>query len=213
VLGGTFDPVHLGHLASATDVARTFQLERVLLMLSARPPHKPTHRPAAIEDRWAMLELATHGRAGVEPSDLETKRDGPSYTVDTLAELAALRPGVALYLIIGIDAWREVDTWHRPELLLARANIVVTTRPGHAMTEGDVLPPIAARNDCCYDPAIGCQRHKSGHLLLIHRLDGLLISATEVRKRAAAGLDVADLTGVDVARYIRTHRLYQEITS
>ncbi len=112
-------------------------------------------------------------------------------------------------MIIGIDAYRDVDTWHRPDLLLERANVVVTTRPGHELNPVDVLPPVAARKDCCYDPPIGCQRHKSGHKLLTHRLDGLHVSSTEIRQRAAAGVDVSDVTGAEVAQYIRVNRLYQ----
>ena len=156
-----------------------------------------------------MLEIATRGRADLVPCDVEVKRPGPSYTVDTLHELASRHPDAELFLIIGIDAYREVDTWQRPERLLTLANVVVTTRPGYPMDPRDVLPPVAARDQCCYDPAIGCLRHKSGHRLLTHRLDGLSISATEIRQRAAAGLDVGDMTGVDVARYIRANRLYQ----
>jgi nicotinate-nucleotide adenylyltransferase len=213
VLGGTFDPVHLGHLASATQVARAERLERVLLVLSARPPHKPTQRPAPIEHRWAMLEIATRGRSDIAACDLEIRRAGPSFTVDTLAEILLAHPGTELFLIVGIDAYREIDTWYRPELLLERANLVVTTRPGHEMHPAEVLPPVAARKDCCYDPAIGCQRHKSGHKLLTHRLDGLHVSSTEIRHRAAAGRDVSDMTGADVARYIRENRLYQGSTS
>jgi len=209
VLGGTFDPVHLGHLASATQVARAERLERVLLVLSARPPHKPTHRPASIEHRWAMLEIATRGRSEITACDLEVRRAGPSFTVDTLAEIGLAHPDAELFLIVGIDAYREIDTWHRPDLLLDRANLVVTTRPGHEMDPADVLPPVAARKDCCYDPAIGCQRHKSGHKLLTHRLDGLHLSSTEIRQRAAAGSDVTAMTGAEVARYIRENRLYQ----
>ncbi len=86
VLGGTFDPVHLGHLASATQVARAERLERVLLVLSARPPHKPLQQPATIEHRWAMLQIATEGRRDISACDLEIRRAGPSFTVDTLAE-------------------------------------------------------------------------------------------------------------------------------
>lgn len=209
VLGGTFDPVHLGHLASATQVARAERLERVLLVLSARPPHKPLQQPATIEHRWAMLQIATEGRRDISACDLEIRRAGPSFTVDTLAELLALHPGTELFLIIGIDAYRDVDTWHRPDLLLERANVVVTTRPGHELNPVDVLPPVAARKDCCYDPPIGCQRHKSGHKLLTHRLDGLHVSSTEIRQRAAAGVDVSDVTGAEVAQYIRVNRLYQ----
>ena len=209
MLGGTFDPVHLGHVASATQIGRALALERVLLVLSARPPHKPTHHPASIDDRFAMLELAARNDAMLSPSDLEMRRSGPSYTVNTLEELRARHPGRELFLIVGIDAYRDIDTWHHPERLLELANVVVTTRPGHKMRENDVLPPVAGRKDCGYDPTIGCQRHKSGHRLLIHHLDGLDVSSTEIRRRARLGLDVSDLTGAAVADYIRAHRLYQ----
>jgi nicotinate-nucleotide adenylyltransferase len=209
VLGGTFDPVHLGHVASATQVAEALALDTVLLVLSARPPHKPSHRPAAIEDRWAMLEIAATGHGALEPSGIEIEREGPSFTVDTLAALHARQPAAELFLIVGIDAYREVDTWHHPERLLALANLVVTTRPGYETSQNDVLPPVAGRQDCGYDPLIGRQKHKSGHQLLVHRLDGLDVSSTEIRRRARAGHDVSALTGAGVAAYIRAHRLYQ----
>lgn len=201
--------MHLGHVASATEVAAAFDLTTVLLMLSARPPHKPSHRPAQIEARWEMLRLATRDRPLLQPGDLEVRRSGPSYTVDTLREVALAYPDSKIFLIVGIDAYAEVDTWHRPERLLALANLIVTTRPGHPLPPHGVEPPVAGREDCCYDPAIGGHRHKSGHRLFVHILDGLMVSSSEIRRRAAAGLDVSDLTGPEIAAYIRTHRLYE----
>jgi nicotinate-nucleotide adenylyltransferase len=190
-------------------VAAAFDLTTVLLVLSARPPHKPTHVPAAIEDRWSMLQLVTRDRPWLQASDVEIQRPGPSYTVDTLRELARCRPGEEIFLIVGIDAYLEVDTWHQPEQLLELANIVVTTRAGHRLPPHGVQPPIAAAAACCYDPPIGGHTHKSGHRLFVHLLDGLSISSTEVRRRASLGLDVSDLTGPAIADYIRAHRLYE----
>jgi len=156
-----------------------------------------------------MLQLATRDRSPLQASDLEIRRPGPSYTVDTLRELARRDPGKEIFLIVGIDAYVEVDTWHHPEQLLELANLVVTTRPGHPLPPRGVQPPIAATAACCYDPAIGGHTHKSGHRLFVHLLDGLSISSTEIRRRASLGLDVSDLTGPAIADYIKTHRLYE----
>jgi len=201
--------VHLGHLASANQVARAFNLTTVLLVLSARPPHKPHRQPAPVDDRWKMLQLATRAQALLHPSDIEIRRPGPSYMVDTLVEVARQHPGCEVFLIVGIDAYQDVDTWHRPECLLELANVIVTTRPGFPLPPGGVEPPFAAREECCYDPAIGAHRHKSGHRLFVHPLDGLTISSSEIRQRAAAGVDVSELTGREVAAYIHSRRLYE----
>lgn len=216
VLGGTFDPVHLGHLASAADVAKAFALDRVLLVLSARPPHKGGEAAAPAALRWRMLELAVAERreagAGVllEPCDLELRRDAPSWTVDTLRELQALHPDDELFFVLGIDAWLEVDTWSRPGELLALANVIVTTRPGLEFPPGAPEPPFAARGDARYDPDLGAHVHKSGHTLRGHRIRGLEISATDIRRRVKAGLPIDALTGPAVARFIAEQRLYAD---
>lgn len=210
VLGGTFDPIHLGHLSSARQVAAAQRLQKVLLVLSARPPHKPRHKPAPLEHRWAMLQLAVRGDPLLAASDVEMQRSGLSYTVATLEALAANETDTDLYLIVGIDAYAEIDTWHRPDRLLALAHVVVTTRPGYVLPPEGVLPPIAARNACCYDSAIACHVHKSGHRLLVQPLDGLDISSSDIRARVSMGLPVAEDTGEAVAAYIRRHSLYAE---
>jgi nicotinate-nucleotide adenylyltransferase len=209
ILGGTFDPVHLGHVASAEDVARAYALDRVLLVLSARPPHKEEHAHATVADRLAMLRLATAGRPPLEACDLEVRRPGASYTVDTLRELLRATPGAELVLIVGIDAWREIDTWSRPGELLELARVVVTTRPGAEFPPAGLLPPVAARADCCYDPVIGCYRHKSGHELTAHPFAGVDVSSTDIRRRIRAHLPFDHLVPSVVADCIRERRLYR----
>lgn len=210
MLGGTFDPVHLGHVSSARQVADALALEQVLLVLCPNPYHKPERTPTPIEHRWAMLEAATLGDPVLTPCDIDMAREGPTYTVDTLEALRPRFRGASLHLIVGIDAYAEIDSWDRSERLLELAHIVVTTRPGHALPPDGVLPPIAAQKDCCYDRGIGCFRHKSGHLLLVHPLDGLDISSSAIRAIAASQGDVSPLTGEPVARYIRSHHIYQK---
>ncbi|MEE8311092.1 MAG: nicotinate (nicotinamide) nucleotide adenylyltransferase [Candidatus Binatia bacterium] len=218
ILGGTFDPVHLGHLASAHDTAVAFELSRVLLVLSARPPHKRGTRPASIEDRLQMLRLAAAEDPLFAISDIEVRRSGPSYMSDTLVELSHERPGDELFLILGADAYDLIDTWHRPERLLERANLIVTSRPGEPTRSSPLLPPVAARVACCYDPRIGCYVHQSGHVLRAHQIDGLDISASQVREfiarrshaeTAARVEELARFTGRDVAEYITRKSLYE----
>lgn len=216
ILGGTFDPVHLGHLASAREVAAAYALERVLLVLSARPPHKSGGEEAAPDEmRWQMLQLAldedrrSHsGSVALEASDVELRRSGPSYTVDTLREIGALHAGAELFLILGIDAYEEIDTWSRPGEILELASVIVTSRPGCDFAQGAVIPPVAARASARYDPSIGVHVHTSGHTLRGHRIDGIEVSATDIRRRVRTGLPVAHLTGNAVARYILEHGLY-----
>ncbi|MBI5504878.1 MAG: nicotinate (nicotinamide) nucleotide adenylyltransferase [Deltaproteobacteria bacterium] len=208
ILGGTFDPVHLGHLASAREVAAAFDLDRVLLLLSARPPHRPDHTPAPIEQRMEMLALAAAGDALLQVCDLEVRRQGPSYTVDTLRELARIHPAAELFLILGADAYAEIDTWSRPRELPRLCNLIVTSRPGCACDVAAVPPPVAARGETRYDPSVGCHLHESGHVVVGHPIHGLEVSASEVRRRVALGLPIEHLTGPAVARFIHQHQLY-----
>jgi nicotinate-nucleotide adenylyltransferase len=208
ILGGTFDPVHRGHIKSATDVARAFALERVLLVLSARPPHKDETAHASVEHRLAMLSLAAAGQPLFEVSDVEVRRPGASYTVDTLREIQRTHPGTEPWLIVGIDAWREVDTWYHPEELLELTSVIVTSRPGADFTPTDAIPPVAGRAACCYDSSISSYVHRSGHRLTAHQIAGVDASSTDVRRRIRANLPFEHLVPSPVAHYIRQHGLY-----
>jgi nicotinate-nucleotide adenylyltransferase len=165
--------------------------------------------------RWQMLRLAVEenrlehpAAALLEASDLELRRSGPSYTVDTLRELGAVHPGAQLFLIVGIDAYEEIDTWSRPGEILELASVIVTSRPGCDFAQGSVIPPVAARSSARYDPSIGVHVHTSGHTLRGHRIGGIEVSATDIRRRVRAGQPVAHLTGGAVARFIQEHGLY-----
>jgi nicotinate-nucleotide adenylyltransferase len=208
VLGGTFDPIHCGHLASAEQIARDLRLDVVLLVLSARPPHKGERAQASVDDRMSMLRLAVAARPRLMACDLETTRAGPSYTVDTLRELRRRYPDAELFLIMGVDAWSEVDTWKRPQDLLTLANVIVTTRPGLDFPDGGVQPPVVARQACWYDPAIGAYRHRSGHRLIAHPIEGIQVSSTDIRRRARQGAQLQGLVPDAVAEFIRERGIY-----
>ena len=208
ILGGTFDPVHLGHITSAEQIARAFQLDFVLLVLSARPPHKGERAHARAEDRMTMLRLATAGHPELVACDLEATRAGPSYTVDTLRELRRVYPKTEMFVIIGIDAWSDVDTWKRPEDLLALAHVIVTSRPGLDFPDTGVVPPVVARAECWYDPTIQSYHHKSGHRLIAHPIEGINASSTDIRHRARQGESLKGLVPDTVTDFIQTKGVY-----
>jgi nicotinate-nucleotide adenylyltransferase len=203
------------------------------LVIAPRPPHNAAGEAAPMADRWRMLELATSEAnstsSGVvlEPCDIEMRRDAPSFTVDTLAQIAEDYPDADLFLILGADAYAEIDSWSRPAEIPALSNIIVTTRPGWRDTgeKGDrqapgvhavgfsPRPPVAARTDARYDPVIGVYVHTSGHTIHGHRIRGIEASSSEIRSRVRKGLPVEHLTGDGVARYIHDHHLYEDLAA
>lgn len=131
VLGGTFDPPHVGHLVTAVNVADLLELDLVLMVVANEPWQKVgSRRITPAEQRLELVRAAVDGVEGVEASDLEIRRGGPSYTVDTLTELRGRCPDAELFLILGADAASELHTWHRPDLLAAACSVVVVDRPG-----------------------------------------------------------------------------------
>ena len=191
VLGGTFDPIHAGHLAILDQVRRAVGASEAWLIPTARPPHRrPTHASAA--DRLALTRAAAEGLPAVRVLDLEIRRDGLSYTIDTLDELERPHPGVTAWFTLGADAAREVGTWHRAAELLARAHFVLVNRTG--------VPSI----DEAEARRLGFAAERT---LLIH-VDSPPVSATEVRQRVAAGEPIDGLVPAAVARLIAERGLY-----
>ena len=182
VLGGSFDPVHLGHLALAEAARDRLGLDRVILIPAASQPLKPGGAGASAEDRYAMVRLAVRGRPGLEASDLEIRRPGPSYTVETLRELrAGLPPETGIVLLLGADALADFPRWRSAELILRLSVVVAFRRPGFPEPSGASLAIDAALPD---------------------------LSSTEVRRRAAAGLPLAGFVPDDVAAYLLRRGLY-----
>ena len=194
--GGSFNPIHHGHLRCAQAVADQAGYDRVVLIPSARPPHKPDNPElAAPADRLAMCQLATDERGATLPafsvSDIETRRGGPSYTVDTVRELNALGE-TDVHWLIGADMLLSLPTWHRPLDLLREARFVVMARPGWTI-DWNALPPEF--------------RHLKDHLVPVPALG---ISGTEIRRRVRQNLPIEDLVPRSVARYIESRRLYRD---
>lgn len=197
ILGGTFDPIHLGHLAIAEEVRESLGLERVLFVPARRPPHKPGVALASAEDRAAMLALAIAGNPAFELSRLELEREGPSYTADTVELLAATERDAGrepdLTFILSTEALAGLPVWHEPERLLGACRLAVVPRAGR-VAEG---------------PRWLAARFPDASAVFLAGPD-LAISATAIRRRVGLGRSIRYLVPDAVIAYIADHGLYSE---
>ncbi len=198
ILGGTFDPIHLGHLEAATAAERALSLDRILLLPSRTPPHRTSEPRASVYHRFAMAALAAAERS-MSVSDLEVRREGPSYTALTLETLH--REGYApaqLFFITGSDAFAEVATWHDYPRILQLANFVVVSRPGAPPTEALVPNP---------EPLIPKVIPNAPKVFSVEA-NTPNVSSTDIRRRVGAGESLDGLVPPSVAGHIRRHHLY-----
>lgn len=205
LFGGTFDPVHIGHLRTAVELREALGLNRMLLVPSARPPHRAPPRTSA-EQRLAMLAAASAAEPGLIADDRELRRPGPSYTIDTLVELRAeLGSGVALCLCLGMDALVGLDRWHRWREFTDVAHLAVAARPGWQVPQsGPVAEWLAER--WVQDPA--ALRATTHGCALIRELTLLPVSSSQIRADLVAGRSVRYLVPDAALAYVREHRLY-----
>lgn len=183
-------------------------------MPAASPPHKEPWDIAPAEDRLRMVELALAGAPGLRAEPVELERGGPSYTIDTIEILQQRHPERAFVLIVGLDAFRDLHTWHRHQEIPARCDLVVTSRPPDAVQPGpDALErttsAIAVREAFWYESDIGSFRHRSGHRLDFVPVTALDISASAVRAGVVAGRSIRFLTPDAVVAYIASRGLYR----
>lgn len=207
LLGGTFNPVHTGHLLIAETVLRACDLAQVLLIPAAQPPHKAVDGEVSFAHRLAMVEAAVAGREGLAVSDLEGRRPGPSYSVDTLEELRRQRPGDVFYLIIGMDSFRDLPTWKQWQRLFDLAHVVVLGRPGVQADRG-ILRAVAADPAVCYASRAQTVLCASGNSVIFLEEMDIPMASSEIRRRLAAGAPVDPWLPEPVRAYIRRHRLY-----
>ncbi len=202
VFGGTFNPVHLGHLRAAEEVREALGLGRVWFVPSRIPPHKTPHGILPPEVRLGWVERAVAGNPGFSVSSVELERDGPSYSVDTLGDLARQAgPGRRLWFLLGVDAFLEIHTWHRVDDLLSQVNLAVMRRPPH---DDPVLAPGPLRD--VLRPVPGGFRHRSGTEVRFVPVTRLDISASRVRAALAAGRSVRYLVPESVRPAIEAWR-------
>jgi len=191
VMGGTFDPIHLGHLAVAEEAREVLDLDRILFVPAGRPPHKPAGEVTSMEHRLAMVELAIADNPAFELSRIEIDRPGPSYTVDTLEALAAT--GDRITVILSAETFAELPTWHEPWRLFEAARVAVAPRWGYPAPDPDWLaatfPGREDRVSYLEGPRLG-------------------VSSTALRARVAAGRSIRYLVPQPVAAYIAANNLY-----
>ncbi|HKI52464.1 MAG TPA: nicotinate-nucleotide adenylyltransferase [Geothermobacteraceae bacterium] len=208
IFGGTFNPIHLAHLAIAEEARRACRLDRVIFLPAADPPHKPIADDVPFIQRLAMVEAALAGHAGFCASDLEAQRSGKSYSVETLKILRHQHPDDSFYFIIGLDSFRDLATWKSYRQLFQLCHLVVVSRPGIS-TDLRQLLPIAIRQEFCYSAESKNLRHCSGNTVIFLEEPRLEISSTEIRRRVAARQTIQDLVPLSVADYIERHGLYE----
>jgi nicotinate-nucleotide adenylyltransferase len=191
LLGGTFDPIHLGHLRAAENAREALGLDRVAFVPARVPPHRAEPAAPAL-DRFVMVALATAGRPEFVPSDSEILRDGPSYTVDTVAAFKERDPEGTVVLIIGADNLDQLPQWREPGRILELSELAVVDRPGQEAP----TPPALSR---------GRVHHVPGR--------GLPISSREIRARLRSGASVRDVLTAEVLDYITKRGLYRPVES
>jgi nicotinate-nucleotide adenylyltransferase len=194
ILGGTFDPVHNGHLHSANALRAALDLERVVWVPAGRPPHKTGQIVSSDRDRLAMLELALAGSATDQISTIDIERSGPSYTADTLEILAERFTPARLFFLMGEDSLRDLPTWHDPERLLQAAELAVAARPG---VDAD-LESVVRRV-----PTV------QGRVHLIPTKE-VAISSSDIRRWVGEHQSIQGLVPAAVEAYIRDHGLYMQ---
>jgi nicotinate-nucleotide adenylyltransferase len=206
VLGGTFNPVHVAHLRLAEIAREALGLSRVLFVPAARPPLKGDDTAPA-EHRLEMVRLATAGNAAFEVLDIELRRPGPSYTVDTLRELSARWTDEQIWFVIGSDALRELDLWHEPRALLGLASLAVACRPG---SEGELEELLPAEFRSAYRAGAHGLEHENGQELRALPMPALDVSASDIRRRHSSGRSIRYLVPDPVLDYIEKQGLYRE---
>jgi nicotinate-nucleotide adenylyltransferase len=209
VLGGTFDPIHNGHLHAAEAARAVLRLDAIRVVPAHDPPHRALDPRASAFHRFALVALAIDGRPHWELSDVELTRSGPSYTADTLRSLHAegWLPS-QIFFILGSDAFAEIATWHEFPDVLDAANFAIVARPGTTLAQAagrtaavsSRLQPVGAGAGTAVDSV------RTGIFLVEAPTPD--ISSTEIRKRLAAGRSIDDLVPAAVARYIHTQHLY-----
>ena len=206
LLGGTFDPIHFGHLDAADAARQTLRLDEIRFIPSHDPPHRPSDPRASAFHRFALVALAIDGHTSYRASDMELRRDGPSYTTDTLAALRSdgWNPS-QLFFILGADAFAEIATWHQFPAVLDAAHFVVIARPGTTLDAAAArTPEIRSR---LRNPGASAIDGAETFVFLVEARTRD-VSSTTIRARLAAGETIDDLVPGAVARHIVAHRLY-----
>ncbi len=216
LFGGTFDPIHHGHLRAALEVKEGFALDKIYLIPAAIPPHKASGGIAGAKDRLEMIRLAVSGYSDFTVSDIELKRSGPSYTIDTVNHFKSILPeDTRLYLIVGLDAFLEIDTWKSYNDLFLLVSFIVMARPGAGYSSGITKwktyeDYIKSRISHGYEFSVtqSCYVHEEKQPVFIFDVSLLDISSTKIRELVKKGSSIKFLVPEKVEDFIKTKGLY-----
>ncbi|MBA4373564.1 MAG: nicotinic acid mononucleotide adenylyltransferase [Thermodesulfovibrio sp.] len=213
VFGGTFNPIHFGHLRAAEEAREAFGLDKVLFIPAGNPPLKPENITAAAK-RFEMAKIATEGNPAFEVLDIECSRPGKSYIVETLEELAARYRGATLYFMLGIDAFLDIPNWCRPGQITSMVDFIILSRPGRYFKDLQTSPYLDAGADVLgYLDSGRCERETvnllSGRKAVLLRIMPYAISSTDIRRRLQAGQSTKYLLPEKVESFIISNGLYR----
>jgi len=217
LLGGTFNPVHFGHLRSAVEVQTGFALDSVCFIPSAIPPHKNSSGVADAMDRLEMIRMAISNCSALTVSDVELKRSGPSYTIDTVKHFKSFQTDQTdLYLIVGLDAFLEIDTWKSFQELFCLVPFIVMSRPGLNYEDsaaelknlGDFLNAKISKG-YYFTKQDSCYMHEVNKPVYVFEVSRIDISSTNIRRMAQKGEPICFLVPANVELFIKSRELYK----
>jgi nicotinate-nucleotide adenylyltransferase len=212
ILGGTFNPIHYGHLAAAEEVRERLKLDRVLFIPSFHPPHKQEDDVPSASHRMEMVRIATMENAMFEPSDIEIKREGKSFTIDTIIFLKKTYPDADLYFITGVDSFLDIQTWNRWEWLLSLCTFVVLSRPGYRFADLLKIAFLRPAESQVIEIDRGHRMHVEVHAgtftVYLEMIPLYDISSTDIRRRVKEGRSIKYLLPELVETYIINNKLY-----
>ncbi len=209
LFGGTFNPIHCGHIKAAEEIIKMIELDKVCFIPSNIPPHKEENELADANQRFKMVELAISGKHKFGISDCEISKKEKCYTVDTLKHFKEKFPAHELYFIVGHDTFNPIQTWKDYKDLFELSNFIVISRPGFS-DEDDELP-LAIKDDFRYyreESEIKYFKHKSSNLLIKTQIKGLEVSSSEIRELIKSKKSLKELVPLPVERYILKNNLY-----
>ncbi len=210
LFGGTFNPIHLGHLRSAEEICESFELDRLIFIPASYPPHKDKGDILPASWRVEMVRLAIADNPRFALSEVELRRPGKSYSVETITHFRQqFGPGGELFFILGLDAFLEINTWKDYAALFALCHFIVMTRPGFEKNFTPEHLPVEMAGDFCYDAAKGGYAHRAGFSVFPKEITALDISSTKIRENIRKHRSVKYLLPEPVAAYIFQNNLYR----
>ena len=211
IFGGTFNPIHKGHVKAALEVQKTFLLDKVLLIPSYIPPHKGSPDVAPPSDRLQMVKLAVASYPQFVPSPIEIEAKGKSYSILTLAKLKKQFPDTVMFFILGVDAFLEIDTWREYRKVLEQCHFIVISRPGYDLDEakkllkGNYAERMVQVSETTKLDKLMLQRYK----IFLLSIDAMDMASRDIRKKVKMGKSISGLVVEAVEKYIQTNKLYQ----